>query len=271
VKVRARAEAQFDRRWTDYVWILEEGTPTVVGTSDPRPPDLREAVQAAYADGNPNWDAANAVLDKAWAMDARNWKRRLEPFLQALSTPAQAAFTVLVEAGYQADMLALQFHEATQADEYEEDHAHLQRELDELNKLGQQALEAVQRLAARKTQLDEYLMRRRLSVIDGEPGDAELKMLVADLADLVRDHAADNNRMRRQLDGRRNPLLGHAEVRLSLRVRAATGAYHDVSVERILEEIRQGMGYAVRAPGTLKKRRQRWLRRIGTGVAGPSE
>jgi hypothetical protein len=111
----------------------------------------------------------------------------------------------------------------------------------------------VERLVARKTQFDEYLMRRRLSVVDGEPGDSELKIVAAELDDLIARYGADNKRIRRQLDGRRYALLGHAEVRLSLRVHASTGAYHDVRVERIIEEIRQRKGYAARAPGTAEE------------------
>lgn len=168
-------------------------------------------------------------------------------------------------------MLAFQFHEATQVKQYDKDHAHLWAELEELDKLGRQAVEAVGKLASRRTQFDEYLMVRRLSVIEGEPGDAELKILALDLGDLVARHTADNKRLRRQLDARRNPLLGHAEVRLSIRVHASTSAYHDAKVEQILEELREGKGHATRAPGTLKKRRQRWTRQIGRAAPGPSE
>jgi hypothetical protein len=262
MRVKSKTEIRFERRWEDYCQVVQEGTPKVVGKTAPRPPDFRGSVMTALGKGDPNWQAAHDVLDQVWAKDARHWRRRLEQFLEYLSGSVQSAFADLVEAGCQPDMLAFQFHEATQLRRYEKDRGHVRRELEELDKLGHQAVDAVTKFANRKKQFDTYLMSHRLAVVEGELGDAELKMLVWDLEDLVARHVSDNARMRRQIDARRNPLLGHAEVRLSRRVHAATGAYRDGRVEQILEEIRQRMGYEGRAPGTLKKRRQRWTRQL---------
>ena len=241
----------------DYRQVLEAGTPTVVGTGDSRPPDLREAVEAAFTDGAPNWQAADAVLDQAWVQDARLWRRRLALFLEGLSSLARSAFADLVEAGCQPDMLAFQFHEATRVTEYTRDHRRLRADLDQLDKLGRHALDALTKFANRRQQFDDYLLSRRSRAVEGEPGDAELRMLVVDLKDLVARHTEDNAHMRRQLDGRRQPLLGHAEVRLSRQVYEATGAYYDRKVERILDDIRHRMGHKGRVGGALKKRRQR--------------
>ena len=97
------------------------------------------------------------------------WPRRLEPFFKDLSRAAQVAFADLVEAGCQPDMLAFQFHEATQVDEYAKDHDRLIADLEELDKLGNQAMEAVKRFANRRRQFDEYLLARRLRAVEGDP------------------------------------------------------------------------------------------------------
>jgi len=268
MRVKRRAEVRFERRRTDYYQVLQEGTPTVVGRSEPRPPDLRKSVDAAWTDGDSNWEGADAVLSEVWAKDASLWRHRLKPFLQRLSRPAQTAFAELVKAGCQPDALAFQFHEATRVRDYEIDQERLRGDLDELEKLGGQSVDVVARLATRRRQFDEYLLSRRLRAIEGEPGDAELKILAMDLKDLVERHTVDYAHLRRRLDGRRQSLLGHAEVRLSRRVHEATGGYHDRKVEKILEDIRHSIGQGGRADGALKKRRQRWERRLDGRSAG---
>jgi len=269
--VEGRTAIRFKRRWADYLHTLELGTPAVVGISEPGLPDVREAAAKAYDGTTPQWEAADAVLNEAWVVDAVAWPRRLSKFLKPLSQRAQTAFAELVRAGCQPDMLAFQFSEAAQVDQYESDRKHLLTDLDALDILGVQAVAAVRALANRRKVFDEYLEARRLRAIEGDPGDAELKILLMDLEDLVARHDHDNQSLRRHLDRRREHLLGHSEVRLSRRVHEATGAYHDKAVEEILEDIRVGLGRPGRAPGALKKRRKRWRQQFERNSTSETE
>jgi hypothetical protein len=259
VIVKGRGEIRFERRWSDYLEVCERGTPEAVGLTEPRLPDLRQDVIDVFAsDTGGGWQAADLLLDKVWEADSLHWPQRLLRFLSPLPQRAQTAFAALVKAGYQPDQLAFQFCEAAKAEEYAADEERLIPELDALDKLGAQAVAAVTALTNRRRQFDEYLIARRLRVIEGEPGSAALKILQMDLEDMVAEQNADSRQLRRQLDRRRETLLGHAEVRLSRRVHEVTGEYHDKEVEEILEELRANLGQPVRAPGALKKRRKRW-------------
>lgn len=270
--VKGRREIRFERRWCDYCAVLEGGTPREVGVDEPRPPDLRKAVVTAFDSGSENrWDVADEVLDQAWNDDARSWPCRLSLFLTPLSRRAHTAFAALVKAGYQPDQLAFQFFEATKVAEYADDEQRVRADLDTLDRLGAQAVASVKALTNRWSQFDEYLLAHRLRVPEGEPGDAELKILLMDLEDLVARHNSDTQHLRRQLDRRRETLLGHAEVRLSRRVREASGAYHDKEVEEVLEELRARRGQSGRGAGALKKRRKRWREALSGRATGEAE
>jgi len=251
---------------------MHEGTSPLVGRAGPKPRDEREAIQAVLAENANDMAGANAVLDKVWARDATAWPKRLhEPFLRGFSVRARNAFASLVKKGCQPDMLALQFHKATQAEEFANDRERIRDDLEEIEKLSAQAVATVHALAVRRRQLDEYLSERELRVLVGEPGDAELQMLKLDLDDLVERHRADDDRLKEQNDGRRESLLGHAEVRLSSQVREATGNFFDRDVESVLAELRERLGLADRGPGSLKSRRTRWSRQLRGREVADSE
>jgi hypothetical protein len=162
--------------------------------------DRRKAIMIALRQSTPKWwEAADAELNAVWVSDARAWPLRLSsPFLQGLTQQAVNAFTGLVTAGCQPDMLALRFQEATQVEEHSKDQDRVRADLEELKKLTEQAVQAVAALAHCRRQFDEYLEAHRLRVLDGEPGDAELKILRADFEDLAARHQADYQRLRQQ-------------------------------------------------------------------------
>jgi hypothetical protein len=83
-----------------------------------------------------------------------------------------------------------------------------------------------------------------------------------DLEESVNRLTFDNAHMRRQLDGRREPLLGHAEVRLTKRVREVTGRYSYRLVASVLDDLRTAKGLEGRDADALKKRVQRWQKRL---------
>src|SRR5262245_42399614 len=199
--VRGPAELRFEQRWQDYWQVLDHGTPKSVGTNEPQPPDRRDAIIALLKGNSPRkWESANEALDGVWARDSKAWPRRLSPFLEDLTQLAQKAFADLVKAGCQPDTLALQFHEATQVVEYKKHHDRLLADIDELDRLAARAVHALRDLANGRLRFDQYLVRYRLRVVEGEPGDAELKILLWDLEDLAARHGADNRQLRRQLD-----------------------------------------------------------------------
>jgi hypothetical protein len=262
--VTAPRTTRFQRRFDDYCWTLEKGTSSSVGKPTPGLPDRRTEINRAFADGI---EPATAALNKVWKEDALRWPRRLsKPFLDGFTRRGFGAFEALVKAGCQPDVLALHFYEATDVDESSKDQDQVRRDLDELDRLAAQAVESLQRLVTRQQQFDEYLISRHLRILAGEPGDADLKLLLADLQELIGHHQADSKSLRRQLDGRRQPLIGHAEVRLSLRVQAATGGYHDRDVEDVLDELRMRLKQPPRSRGTLKRRRIRWAQAIGPRI-----
>lgn len=252
--------ARFERRWNDYLQVFTRGTSPLVGLGEPKLVDVTADVEVAFEGGV---EEADAVLTRAWAKDANSWPRRLrKPFLHGFSRRALDAFSGLVEKGCQPDMLALQFYKATQADEHSADQDCIRVDLEELERLAAQALGAVSALANRRKDLDESLAKRELRVFYGEPKDAELQMLKVDLEELINEHRADDLRLKQRIDGRRQPLLGHAEVRLSFQVHQATGGYHDRDVEDVLGELRERCELPYREHGYLKKRRARWTRLI---------
>ncbi|MDO8679151.1 MAG: hypothetical protein Q7R30_11395 [Acidobacteriota bacterium] len=261
--VKAWTAIRFKRRWQDYLRVMEEGTSPLVGRAEPKPRDERKAIEAALADGTAGVAEADTILDRVWTRDTTAWPKRLrKPFLDGFSRRAHDAFATLVKKGSQPDMLALQFHKATQTKEYEADHVRIRNDLDELEKLSAQAVATVGALAIRRRQFDEFLVKRQLRASYGEPGDAELQILKLDLEESVERHLADDRRLTQQNDGRRESLLGHAEVRLSRQVQEATGSYCDRDVEDVLGELRERLGLADRSHGSLKRRRARWNQQI---------
>jgi hypothetical protein len=288
-------ELRFEARWHDYLSLLDDGTHPDVGVREPRPPDRRSHIaglvrQWAASRATPpdssdtqdavkgvpkrsgeillsadQWSAANALLDEQWAEDIPLWPRRLHRFLTRLSPTATRHFGFLAREGFQPDALALEFHRATQTDEFSEQEARVRSEVEELGKLLKASEEALFRLLNRKTQFDEYLQRNRLRVIPGEPGSAELKVLVDDFQTWASAEREDHEVLRRKIDGRREPLSGHALVRLSRRVKRSTGAYHDAKVARITNDLWESQGRGERtSTQNLKMRRYRWQRSLGS-------
>jgi hypothetical protein len=98
-----------------------------------------------------------------------------------------------------------------------QDSHQIRSELDELNRLSTAALSAVTALARRRQQWDEYLLLHQLRVVEGALSREELSGVLCDLEDVVARHRADDQQIYQQLDGRRQALLGHAELRLSNR------------------------------------------------------
>jgi hypothetical protein len=219
-------------------------------------------ILALKAQPDVDWQELNKTLDGLWLRDAQLWPSRLSRFLKSLSGPAARSFGKLVKGGCQPDMLAFQFCEAAKADEYEVHSGQLRRDLQRLTRLGPKAVTAVHEFFSRRQQLDDYLHKYRLRAVEGESGDAELKILLLDLQELVRRHSDDDHRLLHQLDGRRESLLGHAEVRLSCRIHAATGQYHDKKVEQILGDLRVTLKLNSRQTGALKRRRARAMKRL---------
>lgn len=262
--VKGRAEMRFDQRWSDYAHVLEEGTPQTVGTPEPGPPDHREAVIAALRSG-PSQDiqAAGSVLDRAWKEDTQRWPRRLAAFLKSLSLVGSNAFTALVEDGCQPDALAFRFHTATLEDEDDEDRDRLRRDLDVLDRLAAQARDAVAKYASRRKKFDDAFELRRRRAREGESWGEELQILSMDVEDFVIRDLADNQGLRRHLDGRKEPLTGNAEIQLMLHVRVVTGAFHDRKVASVLSDLRESRGLPGVAEEALKKKRKRWKEKLG--------
>jgi hypothetical protein len=259
MRIPTRAEARFRQRWEDYCYVLESGTPPEVGSRVPPPPDAKEVIGSGLAGGGVSpWDAGNAELDRIWREDQLLWRHRLgRPFLQNLDGVAQNAFGKLVALGCQADMLALRFHKAVAVNELAKSEKWMKLEISELSELTDRALDSLTKLARRRSQFDERSAVRRLRVVSGEPGEAELKIFLLDFQELAERHRHEYRSLARQLDGRREQLLGHAEVALSRHVRSCTGRFHDSLVEGVLNEMRARAGLPERGPGSLKRRRAR--------------
>ena len=191
--VKSSAAARFDQRWGDYCWVLQKGTPSAVGCSEPRPDDVREEVQEALggterkqaydaaqeryrrrkmtdvefeaateAYGSPRvttaqLDAANASLETVWREDLPRWRRRLKSFLTALSMEGTEIFADLVKRGCQPDRLAFRFHEAAEHEARgTEQHQHVRDELDKLEQLGAAAQGALAAFLKCRRRFDEY-------------------------------------------------------------------------------------------------------------------
>lgn len=264
MRAKGRAASRFEHRWDDYSYVLRSGTSPKVGRFDPRLPDRREEVLKALGSRDSGTVAlAERILDEVWAADAVAWRRRLQPFLDRLSPRASRAFAKLVTAGCQPDMLALRFHEAASLKESRKASERIHRDIAELRRLAREAVQGLTRFVNRRSEFDRYLEEQRLRVCEGEPGGAELVILKVDLEDVVERQLADLEGLRRQLDGRRQPLTGHPEVQLSCEIRSVTGQYHDSDVECVLNELLEALGGRPRGPGALKRRRARWLDRLG--------
>jgi len=207
---------------------------------------------------------ANAVLSEIWRADEGLWQRRIGKFLGALTPHATRAFGELVRDGAQPDMLAFRFHRAAEVDELADDEGFVQSEIRELESLIAKRRGNLEALFQRVSQFHERLVSRQLLALPDEPGTAELKILNSDFKDWADRFVNDDlQHLRRQLDGRRQPFRGDAEIKLSLYIREITGAYNDASVELILNELCAARGYPEHPPGTLRWRRARWEKRLG--------
>jgi hypothetical protein len=133
------------------------------------------------------------------------------------------------------------------------------RDANEVEKLAKAARSAVQTLLNRQMQLDELFLQEGYRALEGEPAHSTLKPISDDLRDWCDLQTADVTRLRAQLDGRRQPLLGDAQVKLSIAVHAATGQYHDSDVTLVLGELLTAAGAPERGDQWLKRKRARWL------------
>ena len=209
-------------------------------------------------------DAAGALLETAWKKDALRWPRRLKPFLASLSSVGRRAFRDLVEKGCQPDALALSFHDAANSEtKGRQQHHYVRDELAELELLGSAARMSLAAFKNRRHQLDEYFVRERLRVVEPEMG--VLADLCAELDQVLVDQRDDLGRIRRQVDGRRQLFHGHPLFRLSARVHRSTKAYRDAKIEHVLADLREAHGLKPLAPGTIKRRRSRWSKRLDQG------
>ena len=264
LRVKSAAETRFCRRWWDYCDVLERGTDHRIGIRNPAPPDRRADVQTLLPRGDADATAdaiaaADAILEEVWKLDP--WQRRLSRFLNRLDRLDIAlakSFRALVVAGCQPDTLAFDFHQAASRKEASGHQKHLRDELDVLDKLAADARQALARYRNRRREFDQDLAGNRLQVLYEEPGGANLNVLCLDVDDEFARQEKDLLRLRQQIDGRREPLLGHARVRLSLRICQITGKYHDGAVAAILS----GLSGVDEKRDALKQRRSRWARHL---------
>ncbi len=280
IRVKSRAATRFERRWWDYCWVLDHGTHPSVGATKPPPPDLRAKVQQIFAaDSRDSIEKADIELNQVWERDDGIWQRRLgEPFLRQLSPKASRDFGRLVKAGCQPDRLAHRFHQAAQVSDAKDDQEQIRKDLAELESLTTAAKAAIRSLLARRTQFDEFLAEREYRVLaerdyrvldereDGGPVErrdrTELGAIEADFARVAGDQLDDVQRLKEQIDGRRQPLLGHAQVRLSMHIHQVTGGYQDRVVTFVLGELLKKAGTPERGSEWLKKKRARWKDRL---------
>lgn len=262
--VKGRVEVRVERRCMDYFRTVEEGNPRDVGRSAPRPPDRRDEIRRIYERGAKEaLLAVDRLLDKIWMEDDAHWRRRIEPFLRRLSAPGSRAFAGLVKAGCQPDALAQNLWKAAGAGGRMSDRgAKTRADAGEVRELVEEALGAVQTWLHRRTRLDAFLRSERLLVSENEPGTAELKAAAIDLQEIGARHLEDLRQLQQQLDERRNPVIGHARVRVSQHVREVTGSYHDLAITLMLNDLLEARGYAPIAAGALRAQRHRRAERL---------
>jgi hypothetical protein len=141
-----------------------------------------------------------------------------------------------------------------------------------MERLAEQALNALSTYANRRRQIESDLEVWRGPAFDGGAGDdVELEILLGDFKDLLTRHASDDRHTRRQLDGRRDPITGDAELQLMRLVNASTGAYQDRRVLSVLNELRERRGMKSHDLAAFKKRRQRWTRGLNSPTASKSK
>jgi hypothetical protein len=268
VRINNPTVARFERRWLDYCDVLERGTDPAVGLSEPRPPDERESVARILGSGFESLglpttgvpdrvQQADRALDDIWKKDGEAWPRRLQPFLKMIE-PSRS-FGELIAAGCQPDALAIHFHEAARREDLTKQEIHVRTELDILDKLSSEWVQLGAHYADRSRQLDEYLWAHRLRVPYENPIGATLDLLRAEVEDVVSDRQDDMRRVRRQIDRRRQPFLGHAHVRLSRQIHEVTGHYYDDQVASVLNALG---GDETVTPEALKSKRWRWEKRL---------
>lgn len=263
VLVKSRLARRVERRVNDYWLTLEQGTAPSVGQSEPRPADRRRELNVSSGSNREDdLRAIDAVLDQVWKADDGNWQRRLRPFLDRLRDEASRRFARLVRAGCQPDRLAKYFDDATAVTRAVNETKRLRREIDDLLKLTEAAVQAVGALSRRRTDFDKYTSAQGLRVQYGEPGPATLTVLCMHLEDFAKDHSDELRHYLRQLDGRRQLLLTDPTMKLSHGVRDVTGRFHDSDVENILDCLLASQGRKGRNLGTLKRRRSRWNARL---------
>ncbi len=160
-------------------------------------------------------------------------------------------------------MLAWRFHRACHVTPSRVASRKRGTDLVALDKLQTEALAALRAYGDRRAQLERDLGRGAASA--GGP-DERFSMILSDLQYLFEEHRADDKRLRRRLDGRREPLLGGSEIQLALSVRTSTGAYHDRRVLLVLNDLLEAIGKKGLAVDAFRKRRQRWEKRLNRPV-----
>jgi len=223
--------------------------------------DALEAAWAPWRVTTAQLEAADALLDTAWARDAPRWPRRLKPFLAQLFASGRMAFETLVGKGCQPDVLALRFHDAvhsqTRGPEQQE---HVRHELGELKRLGTDAREAMAAYVNRRRQLDKYFVREHLGMADDEL--IVLDALREDVDDFLARQQEEFEYIRPQIDGRRQLFIRHPRMRLDRQIHEVTAGYHDATTECILSDLRAACGLRQLAPDTHKRQRARWFERL---------
>lgn len=262
MRVPTRVETRFERRWSDYRDVLEHGTNPEVGTSKPAPPDVRTKIWALRGRHMAELaTSADKVLDDVWHEDSGRWQRRLnKAFLAKLGTVASRSFARLVESGCQPDTLAFHFYRCSRPEDLVAQEATVRSRVTELDQLLLRLRQALKDFSERRKALDEYLLSHRLRVTEDEPGGASLNILRLDMELELDDQQDELRRLHRQIDGRRQPIVGHAQVRLSRQIHEVTGKYHDRSVASVLT----ALGTETVTADALKRRRARWAQRLGS-------
>jgi hypothetical protein len=240
--------------------------PSAVVQSDPKLVDRRALVEKAWTTGKVRVLAADAALDKIWKEDDANWRLRLTPFLSKLGVLESNAFARLVNKGCQPDRLAHIFHEAANPAKLIKAERRIHRDVAALRTLTKSAAAALVALSNRRRDFDNYLAKERIRITEDETGTAELNLLRLDFESFAKSHQAELERIRHQLDGRRQPLLGDAEVKLSRQIYEVTGSYHDKAASAILSSILERRTLPPRTPDALKRKRARWSRMLSNPV-----
>ena len=104
--VKSSAAARFDQRWGDYCCVLQNGTDRTVGSSKPRPDDVREEVHAALGvlERKPAYDVAKE-RNRQGKMTYVEFEAAVETYYEPRVTDAQLdAANALLETVWKEDL-----------------------------------------------------------------------------------------------------------------------------------------------------------------------